>query len=71
MDPNKPLEDGNIIPQCDKCNQPGRNYWIYDEKGHVVEVANPKVIDSCSLELQKEIYTRLYVTFKGAAPEDL
>ena len=40
MDPSKPLEPGNIIPQCEKCNRADRNYWIYDEKGRVVGIAN-------------------------------
>lgn len=40
MDPSKPLEDGNIIPQCQICNRPDRNRWIYDKTGRVIEVAN-------------------------------
>lgn len=59
MDPSKPLEPGNIIPQCEKCNRPDRNYWIYDEKGRVVSVANEKVIDKCSKSLKVKIYERL------------
>lgn len=59
MDPTKPLKPGNIIPQCEKCNRPDRNYWIYDEKGRVVSVANEKVIDKCSKSLNIKIYERL------------
>lgn len=59
MDPSKPLEPGNIIPQCEKCNRADRNYWIYDEKGRVVGIANEKVIDKCSRELKERIYLRL------------
>lgn len=59
MDPSKPLEPGNIIPQCEKCNRPDRNYWIYDEKGRVVSVANEKVIDKCTKSLKIKIYERL------------
>ena len=70
-DPSKPLEPGNIIPQCEKCNRPDRNYWIYDDKGRVVALANEKVIDHCSLSVQKAVYIRLFRKFKGKKPEDL
>ena len=66
MNPSKPLEAGNIIPQCDKCNRPDRNYWVYDEKGRVIAVANEKVIDKCSVELQRKIYERLKNKFDKA-----
>lgn len=70
-DPSKPLEPGNIIPQCEKCNRPDRNYWIYDNKGRVVALANETVIDHCTSSVQKAIYTRLFHKFKGKKPEDL
>jgi len=59
MNPSKPLEPGNIIPQCEKCNRPDRNYWIYDDKGRVVGIANEKVIDKCSPELKEKLFARL------------
>lgn len=62
-DPRKPLELGNVIPQCSVCNRPDRNYWIYDDKGRVVGISNAKVIDRCSLEVKKEIYERLRAEF--------
>ncbi len=64
MDPSKPLDAGNIIPQCEKCNRPDRNYWIYDKKGRVVGIANEKVIDKCSKEIQRKIYERLKLIFE-------
>lgn len=54
MDPSKPLELGNIIPQCSKCNRPDRNYFIYDIFGRVVAIADPKYIFKSSLNVQKE-----------------
>ena len=63
MNPLKPLEEGNIIPQCEKCNRADRNYWIYDKKGRVVAIANEKAIDKCSQEIQKKIYERLKLKF--------
>ena len=70
-DPSKPLSDQNMIPQCESCNRPDRNYWIYDDKGRVISIANEKVIDTCSEQLQKEIYTRLYKKYNGKSPESL
>lgn len=68
-DPSKPLEEGNIIPQCESCNRPDRNYWIYDDKGRVISISNEKIIDTCSDTVQKAIYTRLYYKFHGKDPE--
>lgn len=70
-DPSKPLEDGNIIPQCESCNRPDRNYWIYDDKGRVISIANAKIIDTCSTKIKKDIYTRLYNYFNGINPNNL
>ena len=70
-DPTKPLAAQNIIPQCEKCNQPDRNYWIYDEKGRVVDIANANVINNSSNDLKKEIYKKLYSLYEGKNPEDL
>ena len=66
MNPLKPLEEGNIIPQCDKCNTADRNYWVYDKKGRVIAIANEKVIDKCSLSIQKKIYERLKTNFENS-----
>lgn len=59
MDPSKPLKEGNIIPQCEKCNRPDRNYWVYDSKGRVTGIANERVVDKCSKDLKTRIYLRL------------
>lgn len=68
-DPSKPLAEGNIIPQCEQCNRPDRNYWIYDDKGRVISISNEKVIDTCSEELQEKIYSRLYHKYNGKNPD--
>lgn len=39
MNPAKPLEVGNIIPQCQVCNRPDRDRWIYDKTGRVIEIS--------------------------------
>lgn len=71
MDPSKPLTADNTIPQCEICNRPDRNYWVYDKKGRVIKIANPKVIDSASELVQRDIYARLYAKYHGADPEAL
>lgn len=40
MNPAKHLEFGNIIPQCQVCNRPDRDRWIYDKTGRVIEIAD-------------------------------
>ena len=40
MDPTKDLVKGNIIPQCQICNRPDKNRWIYDSFGRVIDIAN-------------------------------
>lgn len=55
MDPNGDMVEGNIIPQCEKCNRPDRNYFVYDKKGRVVKIADPKFILKSDKKVQKEV----------------
>ncbi|MBU1130562.1 hypothetical protein KJ840_00295 [Patescibacteria group bacterium] len=64
-DPNKPLIAGNIIPQCQKCNRADRNRWVYDEKGRVIKLANPKFVKNFDKDVRWEIYKILFNEFKG------
>jgi putative hemolysin len=64
IDPLKPLELGNIIPQCEKCNRPDRNYFVYDKKGRVSKVADPKFILKSDKEVQKKILEILSAKFQ-------
>ena len=67
MNPSLPLKEGNIIPQCQICNRPDRNRWIYDKTGRVIEVADTKdgyrivkkFIEKTSKETQKELFAFL------------
>ncbi|MBU4375540.1 hypothetical protein KKH38_03500 [Patescibacteria group bacterium] len=67
-DPNKPLIEGNIIPQCQKCNRADRNRWVYDDKGRVVKLANPSFVKNFDKEVRWKIYKILYKEFKGRKP---
>ena len=59
MDPSKPLTLDNTIPQCQFCNQPAKNNFIYDENGRVKAVYNPSFILESPLNVQKSIYELL------------
>jgi hypothetical protein len=44
-DPNKPLEIGNIIPQCQFCNRDMyKDNFVFDEFGRPTAVNNPTYI---------------------------
>lgn len=68
MDPKKPLNSGNIIPQCQFCNRAYRNYWVFDDKGRVRKVSNPSVIKKSDKQVRWEVYKILYKEFKGRNP---
>lgn len=59
MDPTKPLTPDNTIPQCEKCNRPDRNDWIYDRKGRVVALASARPVLRSSRAVQREILGQL------------
>ncbi len=71
MDPNKPLGQGNIIPQCQECNRADRNRWVYDEKGRVVKLADASFVRNFDKEVRTKIYRILYTEFKGADPNNI
>lgn len=70
-DPNKPLEPRNIIPQCEKCNRPDRNNWVYDENGRVIRVANGRVIERSDRSVKLDAYAVLYEEFEGRHPDEV
>lgn len=58
-DPNKSLELGNIIPQCDQCNRQDRNNFVYNDKGRVIKIANPQFVLCSDKKIKKTIYDLL------------
>ena len=64
MNPSKPLQAGNIIPQCQICNRADRNRWIYDKTGRVIEIADTQdgmrvvktFLTNASQTIREEIY---------------
>lgn len=69
-DPDKPLVEGNIIPQCQKCNRADRNNWVYDERGRVIKVANANIIKRSDKNIRRKMYKILYSEFKGKDPNE-
>lgn len=57
--PNKPLEYGNIIPQCDQCNRQDRNNFVYNNKGRVIKIANPRFVLRSDKSTKKVMYDLL------------
>ena len=70
-DPMKQLTKNNTIPQCEKCNRADRNYFIYDDKGRVVKIANPKVVLRSPLKVQLDTLKHLIMKFPNKAKEFL
>ncbi|MFH1254919.1 MAG: hypothetical protein V1667_00360 [bacterium] len=68
MDPNKPLVNGNIIPQCQKCNRADRNRWVYDGKGRVIKLADANFVKNFDKDVREKIYRILHKEFKGKNP---
>ena len=65
MDPQKPLSNNNVIPQCQMCNRSSLNNFVFDKKGRVKAVNNPDFIKNSSEEIQKEIFKILQEKFSN------
>lgn len=58
-DPKRSLTINNIIPQCSECNRADENNWIYNDKGRVIKISNPRVVLRSSKKVKKEIFELL------------
>lgn len=58
-DPKRSLTINNIIPQCSECNRADKNNWIYNDKGRVIKISNPRVVLRSSKKVKKEIFELL------------
>tara|TARA_B100001964_G_scaffold245449_1_gene332457 strand:+ start:1837 stop:2580 length:744 start_codon:yes stop_codon:yes gene_type:complete len=65
MDPNKPLDSNNTIPQCEKCNRPDRNYFVYNKKGRVIKISDPRFILKSNKDIQIKALQFLIEQFPG------
>lgn len=56
MNPNKPLETGNIIPQCRWCNRVARSDFVFDEQGRPTAIANQRPVARADTEVVDKIW---------------
>lgn len=59
MNPTLPLEAGNVIPQCQECNRPDRDKYIYDYKGRVIDVTEKELMRKIKKIKSKEMATNI------------
>jgi len=64
MDPEKPLEAGNIIPQCQICNKPYRDNVVFDANGYVWSIANTVFLERSSEKVKQACFKYLKEYFK-------
>lgn len=64
MNPQKPLDLGNTIPQCDWCNRAYRSYFCFDNKGRVSKINDPNFVLKSTNEIQYKIFKILFDKFK-------
>lgn len=62
--PSCGLDKGNIIPQCQICNQAYLNKWIFDENGFVHALYDPNIILKSPEKTQREVYNILKKKFE-------
>ena len=59
MKPYKPIDQNNIIPQCQFCNQAYKDDFEFDERGRVIAVANTRPVKRARRSVQEKIYKYL------------
>ena len=65
MNPNKPLETGNIIPQCRWCNRVARSDFVFDEQGRPTAIANHQPVARADAEVVDKIWEWLKRKYDG------
>jgi len=66
MDPFKPVNMANIIPQCQFCNRAYRSDYVFDEKGRVKAIADIRPVKQAPLFVKKTVYRWLKDFFSKA-----
>ncbi len=51
-DPSQPLTLENTIPQCQFCNRASRDYFVFDNKGRVEKISDPRFVLKSKKEVQ-------------------
>jgi hypothetical protein len=61
MNPNKNLEPGNIIPQCEVCNKPYKNNVVFDSEGYIYSLGNSTLVLRSDLSVKQQILKDLFL----------
>ena len=64
-DPSKDLSASNCIPQCQECNQPLGNKFIFDNRGRPQGIYDPFVIEKSPKEVQEQVWRILRFKFES------
>jgi len=64
MDPSKPLDLQNIIPQCQFCNWAYRGDFVFDDKGRAWAIADIGPVERSSDSVKSKVFKWLSSLFK-------
>ena len=59
MDPHKPLDVDNIIPQCQICNRAYLNDFVFDDRGRAHAVASTRPVIRASQKVKEKVQQAL------------
>jgi hypothetical protein len=63
-DPTKPLSLNNCLPQCQECNRPLQQKFIFDDKGRPKAISKADLIFKSPLNIQVEVFNLLKAQFE-------
>jgi hypothetical protein len=63
-DPTVPLSTSNCLPQCQECNQPLQQKFIFDDKGRPKALSKADLIFKSPKQIQLEVYRLLKSQFE-------
>jgi hypothetical protein len=63
-DPTKPLSPSNCLPQCQECNLPLQQKFIFDDKGRPRAISKADLIFKSPLSIQIEVFKLLKAQFE-------
>jgi len=70
-DPTKPLSAGNCLPQCQQCNGPMKEGFIFDKRGRPRAIARADLILKSPDDVQREVLRLLIERFEEGVAESL
>jgi hypothetical protein len=68
-DPTKPLAANNCLPQCQECNGPLKENFIFDKRGRPKAIAKADLIFQSPDHVQRDVYRLLVERFEERGSE--